>query len=323
MDPDEDLVEVQFNSVPEISDNGERVSHLHKDCGYYAHLSIYDFAVQYCKDALVLDAGSGAGYGSAYLADEGAAHVWGIDASERAIAFSRYHFQRSNLTFQEMNLEDIKGFSPRHIDLVYSSNTLEHVPDVAKFMRQSWNLLKLTGTLIVAVPPITDDRLQYLNIINPYHVNIWTPRQWAFVLGCFFEEVTPVLHGVEKLGMDFKPEHFTEASPLNEQSFEFALCEIEDMYNEFTLTAIFVVRKPRSIDQLPAEDAPISFIDESFTRPQGYIDPAIRQKLKKYFDMPTPPYVLPASETTDKLTLSGMARRILTSVGRALPRGKP
>ena len=298
-----------FESVQEISDNGERVSHLNRDSIYYAHLSIYEFAKKFCKDALVLDAGSGAGYGSAYLADAGARHVWGIDASSKAIEFSRYHFQRPNLTFQEMNLEQIQGFSPKQFDFIYSSNTLEHVPDVVKFLRKAWELLKPTGTMLIAVPPITDDRLQYLNIINPYHLNIWTPHQWANVVGMFFDEIRPVLHGVEKLGEDFKPEQFSPASPINEYSFVFVPRKIDDMYRIFTLTAIFVIKKPRLESRLPNIDAPLEFVDDSFTRSEGFIDPAVRQRLKKFFDMPTPPYITPIPAVNHNFSLKSIIKK--------------
>lgn len=319
MNPNATSKEVLFESMQEISDNGERVSHLNRDCVYYAHLSIYDFAIPFCKEAFVLDAGSGAGYGAAYLADAGARHVWGIDASAKAIAFSRYHFQRPNLIFQEMKLEHIQGFFPKDFDFIYSSNTLEHVSDVMGFLRQAWSLLKPTGTMLIAVPPITDDRLQYLNVINPYHVNIWTPRQWAHVLGLFFDEIKPIIHGVEKLGADFTPEHFTPASTLTEKNFVFAPGTIEDMYKMFTLTAIFEVNKPRLEDQVPPLDEPLSFIDESFTRSEGYIDPAVRQRLKKYFDMPSPPFILPTSAANDKFKLKGLVKKALAIVRKRLP----
>jgi hypothetical protein len=67
--------EQKLLDVQEISDGGERVTHLERNFVYYVHLSIYDFALQFCQDGLVLDAGSGAGYGSAYLAGSGARHV--------------------------------------------------------------------------------------------------------------------------------------------------------------------------------------------------------------------------------------------------------
>jgi hypothetical protein len=74
------------------------------------------------------------------------------------------------------------------------------------------------------------------------------------------------------------------------------------------LTAIFVARKPRVAAKVPGSDAPLAFVDESFTRPQGYIEPALRQKLKRYFDMPAPPFVLPTRAANDTFN----PRRIVT-----------
>jgi len=271
----------QWNAE-EISDHGERVTPFHKDHVFYGHLSIYDFAAQFCKDAVVLDAGSGSGYGTAYLADGGAAYVQGIDNEAKAVAFSQAYFKRPNLAFQVMDLREIRGFQDGSFDVIFTSNVLEHIPGVLAFFRQVWRLLKPGGTFVVAVPPITDRRLLYLNLINPYHVNLWTPRQWFAVLNQFFGEITPYLHGVEQLGEDFKPEHTAPSgSGLDEKSFVFVPGSIEDMYKMFTLTSVFVVRSPRALAEIPPEDAPLTFLDESFTRDVGYIDPNLLRGLEE------------------------------------------
>ena len=313
---------MDFADAEEISDQGERVSHLRRDAGYWAHLSIYDYAAQLCADAIVLDAGSGAGYGSAFLAGRGARHVTGIVASPKAVAFSRHYFRQASVAFQEMSLERIEGFPAQGFDLIFSSNTLEHVPGIQAFLASAHNLLKPGGTMLAAVPPITDDRLKYLNLINPYHVNIWSPRQWAHTLGLYFEAIQPVLHGVVSAGTDFKPEHFTAASRLTEKSFVFTPGSVEDMDHTFTLTAIFVARQPRPASQLPAADAPLQFVDESFTRPVGYIDPALRLKLKKYFDMPAPPFILPAGDASGPTRFIGKIKSALRAFISRRPAGR-
>ena len=268
-----------------IADQGERVSHLVKDFGYYGHLSIYDFAAQFCQQAVVLDAGSGAGYGAAFLAERGAHQVYGIDVSAKAVAFSQHHFQRPNLEFQVASLEQL-AFPPGFFDVIYTSNVLEHVPDVPGFLRAAHIALKPTGTLVVAVPPITDDRLLYLNLINPYHLNLWSPHQWEFVLKQFFGEVRVFLHGVGQIGADYAPGFEATHGPLTEKSFVFAPGNVADMYRVFTLTAVFVATNPRPVSALPTTASPLTFIDESFSRPSGYIDPKLRRKLKRYFDPP-------------------------------------
>jgi SAM-dependent methyltransferase len=277
-----------FEDANEISDHGERVSHLVKDFTFYGHLSIYDFAKQFCRGAVVLDAGSGSGYGTAHLAEAGARQVYGIDVSTKAIAFSRHHFDKPNLEFTAADLQNLP-FPAGFFDFVYTSNTLEHVPDVLGFLRAAHTSLKPSGALLVAVPPITDDRLTYLNLINRHHVNIWSPRQWQIILGQFFGEVEVFLHGVGRIGSDFAP---TDA-PITERDFVFAPGSVADMYRMFTLTAIFVVKAPRSADVLPRPTSSVRFIDESFTRAVGYIDPKLKSRLRSYFE--------PSRRTPDEL----------------------
>jgi SAM-dependent methyltransferase len=278
--------EAWLHDPQEISDQGERVSHLVKDFGYYGHLSIYDFALSWCQQAVVLDVGSGAGYGAAYLAEHGARHVYGLEVSPKAVAFSQYHFQKPNLEFRAASLEQ-SPFAPGFFDLIYTSNVLEHVSAVPAFLRAAHSALKPTGTLLVAVPPITNDRLLYLNLVNPYHVNLWSPRQWEFVLKQFFDEVRVVLHGVGAIGADYAPGFEATHGPLTEKSFVFAPGTVADMYRLFTLTAIFVASAPRRVEAVPAATAPLRFVDDSFSRPPGYIDPRLKRKLRSYFTPPT------------------------------------
>lgn len=106
-----------------IASSGERVSHLSRDHVYYAHLSIYRHASDLCRGARVLDAGSGAGYGAAYLAGAGADSVLGVDASERAVAFSQHHFRRPNLAFQTASLDLLPEYGPGAFDVIFGSNT--------------------------------------------------------------------------------------------------------------------------------------------------------------------------------------------------------
>lgn len=274
-------------TAEDILDNGERVSHLNRDFAFYAHLSIYGFATQFCHNAIVLDVGSGSGYGSAHLAEHGAQRVYGIDASPKAVAFSRDHFSRPNLEYQVMPADAITGFSPQQFDIIFTSNVLEHVPDANRFFRSAWQLLKPTGTLIVAVPTIVNAELQYLNLINPYHVNIWSPRQWVHVIEQYFKDIQTISHRVgDRLGPSFKPEDWR--SEFDETDFKFPPETLRNMYRACPLTSIFIVRTARDAQTIPSADSPRQFIDDSFTRPEGYIEPKIRWRLSRYFGPPLP-----------------------------------
>lgn len=253
-------------SLVDITDNGERVTHLYPNDCYYAHLSLYEFAVPFVQSAVVLDAGSGTGYGAAHLADHGARFVYGIDASNKAVAFSHHHFPRPNLSFHTMSLEKIYGFREQQFDVVFCSNVLEHISDAPAFLRMIWRLLKPDGTFIVAVPPIINDAIRAQDLANPYHVNIWSPRQWSHVLSQYFAEVQAYQHWYDKPGVELNLLNAPGETVVTEKDFIFPALPTDQLYHQPTITAIFAARKPVLQPQLPKPGAPVWFVDDSFTR---------------------------------------------------------
>src|SRR3954468_24242667 len=63
------------------------------------HMARYAFAARLSRRKQVLDAGCGAGYGSAELA-RAASDVLGVDVSPDAVAFARERYQAPNLKFE-------------------------------------------------------------------------------------------------------------------------------------------------------------------------------------------------------------------------------
>jgi 2-polyprenyl-3-methyl-5-hydroxy-6-metoxy-1,4-benzoquinol methylase len=266
----------------DVAGDGERVSHLRKDFDFFGHLSIYRHAVPMAAGARVLDIGCGAGYGSAYLADHGARHVTGIDASATAIEFSQHSFQRPNLVFRRLPAKDLSALAPGSFDFVFTSNALEHIPDVSRVIRAARRLLTPAGRMLAAVPPITNDHLLYLNLVNRYHLNLWSPRQWQSAIETCFERCTPVLHGVRTIGGEPRPEDREPGAAIDELSFVFAEAAIDDFYRLPTLTAIFIADRPRSDDLAPRDDDPTRYVDESFSRSTGEIPRALHRRLRRF-----------------------------------------
>lgn len=254
-------------TAEEITNAGERVSHLYANDCYYAHLSIYEFFARYCGDAVVLDAGSGTGYGSAWLADRGARFVYGCELSEMAVQFSRECFPRPNIEFRTASLTDLTGFSPGQFDLICSSNVLEHVPEVTRFFHHACALLKPGGTLALAVPPIVRDADWTENIGNRYHLNLWTPRQWLLVLGQYFKEVETYRHDFYHPGIPLDFSHTPEQTQVKQNDFVFRQIDVGDLYQNFSLSVVMVARGPRPAHQLPRPDAPPALVEGSFSRP--------------------------------------------------------
>jgi O-antigen biosynthesis protein len=253
--------------INQVTFGGERVSHLYPNDCYYAHLSIYNFALPFAKDGLVLDAGAGTGYGSAYLAEHGAKFVYGVDISELAISFDQAYFQRPNLHYRVMSLENLTDFPSKSFDLIFSSNVLEHVPNVVPFFRSAWDLLKPDGTVIIVVPPVTDENYRNANIENPYHLNIWSPEQWYHVLSQYFSEIQAYRHDGKRSDVMLDFGNKPEETVVDETDFIFEPISLEAYYEVHSLGVVFVAKNPRDQSELPALGAPLTFVDDSFTRP--------------------------------------------------------
>ena len=70
------------------------------------HMARYTFAARLARGKRVLDAGCGAGYGSAALA-ECAASVTGVDVAADAIEFARAHYQGQNVAFEQASVTQL------------------------------------------------------------------------------------------------------------------------------------------------------------------------------------------------------------------------
>ena len=132
--------------------------------------------------------------------------------------------------------------------------------------------------MIVAVPPIINQASREDNEANPHHLNIWSPRQWFSVLGSYFGSVECFGHYFEQPGvtLDFTGE---STHPVTEADFTFRQVSIDRMSRDSGLTAVFVVRAPLAEKRIPAIGAPVTFVDESYTR-RPY-EPGFGTRLRK------------------------------------------
>lgn len=228
-----------------ISDGGERVLHLYPNDCYFAHLSIYRFALDLCRGRTVLDAGSGSGYGAAYLARQGARQVTAVEFDDSAVLFSRAHFALPNLQYHQGDISRIGStLPPSEFDLVFTSNVVEHIQDVGGFLRGSVRCLKPEGTLVFAVPPIVSQERLDDDLRNPHHINHWSPHQWHDALSRHYREVVPYRHSYERsdIALDFA--NTPAQTRVDENDFLFEAVPLERLYSEHTFTALFVARDP-------------------------------------------------------------------------------
>ena len=127
----------------------------------YEHWHRYAFAAEFVKNARVLDAACGEGYGSYLLADT-AEKVVGVDVSDAAIthATSRYA-QADNLEFAVQDVTRL-DFADNSFDVVVSFETLEHLAAQDVMLAEFRRVLKPEGLLIISTP----DKAIYTDLLG-------------------------------------------------------------------------------------------------------------------------------------------------------------
>ncbi len=146
------------------------------------HQTRYRWAAQVAGGRQVLDAGCGAGYGSAVLAAAGALGVIGIDVSPEAVeAAAREHGAAAE--FRAADLEDLP-FEDASFDLVTCFEAIEHVADSDRALDELRRVLRPGGLLLISSP----NRGVYLPG-NPWHVHEFRPEELRDSLGARFANV--------------------------------------------------------------------------------------------------------------------------------------
>jgi len=162
------------------------------------HRQRYEFAAAHMPlGANVLDAGCGVGYGSAILADRGAASVVAVDLAGEALAIARASFSRPGIRWVHEDcqaLADAGADAP--FDLVVNLENIEHLPDAEVFLRRVVTLLRPGGTFVVSTPDRAGmARLRGLPLdlapANPHHTREFTTPEFVTLLERHFDSVVP------------------------------------------------------------------------------------------------------------------------------------
>jgi SAM-dependent methyltransferase len=156
------------------------------------HLKRYEFAAPWCRDAEVLDAGCGVGYGSAFLGGV-ARRVVGVDRDANAIAYARERYARPNVEFLVGDVLQL-DFSDASFDAVCSFETIEHVDEVDALLGETARVLR-PGGIFVASTPRADKTT--ISPDNPFHRVELSRADFEAVLRRFFGEVE--LYGQRRL----------------------------------------------------------------------------------------------------------------------------
>jgi len=137
---------------------------------------------------LVLDAGCGVGYSSAFIAESGARRVVGVDISSEAIQYAREHYKLNNLEFEVMDCTSL-GFLNESFDFVCSLDVIEHLDDTAKYLSEIHRVLKTGGIYYLSTPNRNATSLKGKKPSWAFHVKEFSLHELREVLGTHFSQV--------------------------------------------------------------------------------------------------------------------------------------
>ena len=146
------------------------------------HLSRYWWASALAPGRRVLDAGCGMAYGSALMAEAGAAEVTGVDLAEDVIRAARAEVGDS-IRLEAADVASLP-FEDGAFDLVVCFEVIEHVPDQDRVLAELRRVLGRGGVLAISSP----NRDAYVPG-NPHHVHEYAPAELEAALRGLWPEV--------------------------------------------------------------------------------------------------------------------------------------
>ncbi len=162
---------------------GERMTTARHGQIAFEHLHRYCIARDLCAGKDVLDVAAGEGYGAAMLAGV-ARHVTGVEIEPSTVRHARESYPAANLAFVRGDAHDLP-LRDASCDVAVSFETLEHLHDPRRFLREIRRVLRPDGIFIVSTP----DRLVYSapgQPVNPFHVTELTMAELQQCLGSIF-----------------------------------------------------------------------------------------------------------------------------------------
>lgn len=200
------------------------------------HVARYRFAEGLVGGRRVVDAGCGAGYGSAILAKH-AASVVGLDNSREAIEEARRAAPAAD--FLQGDCASV-GLRDDSADVVVAFEVIEHLENWQGMLEEARRILRPDGQLIVSTP----NRPEYAKTRdepNPFHVHEFDYNEYRQALEAVFPHVTIFLENhtqaiaftpLERQGLRTTLED--EQLDPEAASFFLAVCSAQPLYGSPT-----------------------------------------------------------------------------------------
>jgi 2-polyprenyl-3-methyl-5-hydroxy-6-metoxy-1,4-benzoquinol methylase len=148
------------------------------------HQTRYGWASQFVAGKKVLDIACGCGYGSAVLAERGdAKSVLGCDIEKKAVKYATIKHKIHNVNYIVGDAQEFSADSS--FEVIVSFETIEHLSDPRKFLKNMDDLLVNGGLFLISTPISYKD--EDLKPYNPYHRIEWGINSFQKLVGEYFE----------------------------------------------------------------------------------------------------------------------------------------
>ncbi|MEB3310891.1 MAG: methyltransferase domain-containing protein [Snowella sp.] len=128
--------------------------------GNIEHLIRYAFVTPFIQGKKVLDIACGSGYGSQYMALQGAEQVVGVDIEQQAIDYARKFHNHDVIRYIQSDAQSVPELADDSFDVIVSFETIEHVQHPMLFLTELRRLLKPEGQIFMSCP-------------NDYRISPW------------------------------------------------------------------------------------------------------------------------------------------------------
>ena len=147
------------------------------------HVARYRFALDYAKEARVLDAACGVGYGC-FILSTAAREVIGIDKSPEAVEYAKRNFSTPKIKFEVADILSMP-FAMESFDLAVAFEIFEHVKDSSKFLNELKRIVKKNGKIILSTP-----NSAYLksSVENPFHLREYNLDELRSAISFVFQD---------------------------------------------------------------------------------------------------------------------------------------
>lgn len=137
--------------------------------GNVDHMLRYALVAPFVEGKRVLDISCGTGYGSHYLACQGAAEVIAVDVDSDAIAFASKFYSHPSIQYIQSDAHSVPELDDQSFDIIVSFETIEHLQHPRLFLAELRRLLKPDGKAFVSCP--NDYRVFPDSWISHFHLH--------------------------------------------------------------------------------------------------------------------------------------------------------